>query len=116
MATNRFKEFGRIQTITGATGGHSSGDVVEVLSGSSGYVGVCVTDIAEGATGSIDTEGVYTVAAESDTAWNIGDKVYWDGTSMTKTASGATPAGRAYEAKGSSATTGKVALLGKFSI
>ena len=50
--------------------------------------GVAVADIANGAVGSIATEGVYDLAAATGTGTNAaqGDKAYWDNSAKKVTA------------------------------
>jgi len=40
--------------------------------------GVAVANIANGAVGVIDTEGIYKVDAVNDTAFTLGDVIYWN--------------------------------------
>lgn len=72
MATNFVNEGAVVEYTAGAD--ISSGDVVAM--GDS--VGIALTDIANGATGSVMIEGVFTVAKVAGTAWSAGDKLDWD--------------------------------------
>lgn len=60
-----------------------SGDVVVI----SNVCGVANTDIAIGATGSVDVEGAFSLPKAAGLAIAQGDKVYWDATNkvVTKT-------------------------------
>ena len=85
------------------------GDVVPL---GSTCVGIAKTSIAVGETGALDTSGLFDVAAETGTAWSIGDVIYWDATNnvATKTATGNTRMGIASLAKLSATATGQVLL------
>lgn len=109
MATNKISE-GMTITVTGPTGGVSSGGAVDL----STRIAIALTDIAEADTGPGAIEGVFELPSESDTAWTQGDAVYYDFTAgeATKTATNNTLAGYAWEAKAQAAATGKVKLLG----
>lgn len=87
----------------------SSGDVVAL--GAAG-VGVAIADIANGATGAVQVEGVFSLAKNTGETWAIGDRLYWDSgaSEFTVTAGSNTLAGYAVEAAGSAATTGKIKL------
>lgn len=76
-------------------------------------VGVVVDDIAAGATGVIDLNGVFTLPCETG-AWTVGAQLYFltGGTFNTSTATGAVTAGVAAAAKTTAATTGSVLLRG----
>ena len=78
-------------------------------------MGIVVADAAEGEYFTLNLTGAYTgVLKTAGTAWAIGDQLYWDvaTSSFTKTSnSGANiPAGFAYTAALSAATTGDVIL------
>lgn len=99
-----------------------TGDVIQYTAGADvavgevvsfpDFVGVAATAIADGATGSVNLTGVYEMAAENDTAWAIGDIVYWNesASKLTKTAAGMIPAGVAWAAKAQTAAVGYVRL------
>jgi len=72
MATNYVQPGDVIEYTAGAD--ISSGDVVVV----GDNVGIALTDIANGATGSVQIAGVFTVPKTSGTAWNQGDRVDYD--------------------------------------
>jgi len=72
MAKNFVHEGTAVEYTAGAD--ISSGDVVAM--GDS--IGIALTDIANGATGAVAIEGVFTVAKAAGTAWNCGDKLDWD--------------------------------------
>ena len=86
-----------------ATATRASGAVV--LMGTK--IGVCVGDIANGATGVVRVEGVFTIAKLSTDVVAQGAALYWDNTNsrLTVTASGNTYAGYATAAAGNGATT-----------
>ncbi len=85
----------------------SAGDVVLVGT----IVGIAITDIAAGASGSLKVTGVFTLAGAAG-AWTQGDAVYWDASAsdFTKTSSGNTKAGIAWADKASATTTGNVLI------
>jgi predicted RecA/RadA family phage recombinase len=114
MATNLITS-GDIITVTGPTGGVSSGGVVVVRSGTSGMIAVVINDIAAAATGPAYIEGEFELTANAGTGktFAVGDKLYWSSSvGLTKTTTGNTLAGTCTEAKSASATTGKVKLQG----
>lgn len=94
---------------------NSTGAAVEA--GDEVNTGDCVwiaeTDIANGASGTLITEGVFRMPAEGDTAWVPGDRLYWDPYLLecTKTASSYDSVGVAAEAKLAAAKTGLVKLV-----
>lgn len=69
------------------------------------FCGVALTDIANGDTGAVATEGVYEVTATTADAISVGTQLYWDNTANTATISSATGAnialGKAVTAKAS---------------
>ena len=75
-------------------------------------VAVAMEDIAIGAVGALDTEGVYEAAAVTGTAFAAGDQLYWDATNsrLTKTATDNTPAGYAFAPKLAAGTTALVKI------
>jgi len=79
-----------------------SGGVVLLPSG----VGIAEVDGLTGASISVHVEGVFEVAKEAPLVINQGDKLYWDAVAskFTKTATGNTPAGIAFEAAIEAAT------------
>jgi predicted RecA/RadA family phage recombinase len=80
--------------------------------------GVCLMDVANGASGEIETTGVHVLAAVALQAWTDGAKLYWDdATKLVTTAAAAganTDIGHAIgvKANGATATTGQVRLHG----
>lgn len=77
--------------------------------------GVAITDLANAASGVVQTEGVFTLTAEgaaSGQAISAGGLVYWDDTNKrcTATSSGNTRIGRATLAKTTTATSVTVLL------
>ncbi|MBI9016886.1 MAG: DUF2190 family protein [Phycisphaerae bacterium] len=75
-------------------------------------IGIAMVDIASGATGSLLTEGVCELTAETGVAWAQGDQLYWDSgnSRLTKTASTFKKAGFAAAVKASAASVGLVKL------
>lgn len=75
MSQNMVYKDGRYQPWTNATGADvASGDVVEFADS----IAVATEDIANGASGIVDTEGVYELALKAATAVSQGDQLYWD--------------------------------------
>ncbi len=70
-------------------------------------IGVALAAIANGATGSVQVSGVFTIAKLSTDVVSQGAALYWDNTNsrLTTTASGNTLAGYATAAAGNGATT-----------
>lgn len=69
-----------------------------------GRIGVIGTDIKPGEKGSIHVSGVYEIAKTGTAALTMGQEVYFDGTGITNTSSGNTPAGFAAAAAASGDT------------
>lgn len=95
----------------------ASGDVVVLVAGASGYVGIAVTDIAATTgTGEICIggypEAVHVLAKHATEAFTPGQVLYWDATNhrLTGSSTGNTRAGRSDQAYGSAATTANVIL------
>lgn len=89
-----------------------SGDVVVIGE----RIGVAIVDIAAtSGIGSVDVSGVFELAKTTSQAWSQGAKLFWAaGTSkLTTTATANTPAGYAFEAAASAATTGYCKLEAK---
>lgn len=109
MSRNKVQDEGNIILITAPYTVLSGGGV---LVGS--LFGVAETDIASGATGNIDTEGVFNLAKATGagTAFAFGDRVFWDDTNkvVTPVASGNTEIGIATAAATTSATLARVRL------
>jgi predicted RecA/RadA family phage recombinase len=103
------------------------GDIVQltapyaVLSGGGFLVGtlfaVALADAANAAPVEGLTRGICDLTSDTGTAWNAGDKVYWDNTAknVTKTSTSNTLIGCCVAAKLSAATTGRVRLNGTVS-
>jgi len=74
-------------------------------------VGVALTNIAAGETGTVSLTGVYEMPAASSLAISTGDAVFWNATNknIDKTATGV-PAGIAVADKAAAATTVQVRL------
>ncbi len=82
----------------------SSGDIVPL----GDRVGIAMVDIpATTGQGSLSLEGVYSAPKDGDEAFSQGDALFYDSAdgTMTKTAAGNTPAGIAFEAAESAATS-----------
>lgn len=112
MATT-FSQPGYILEWTNGTGVDvSSGDLVIVRSGTTGMSGVALTDIANGATGSVAIAGVYTVSKASGAVSKYALVYRNSSAAVTTTATGNTLAGVAIEAGTTAATTLRVLLNG----
>lgn len=83
-------------------------DVVPMVS----RIGVAAENIPAGATGGIRTEGIFELPAVNDTAFNVGDQLYWDNTAskLTKTSTDNIPAGWATEPKAKTAAVARVKI------
>lgn len=75
MATNYVND-GQVITYSNSGSAISSGDVVII----NNIVGVALVDIANGASGSVAIEGVFTVPAVSAAVISQGEAVIWDAT------------------------------------
>lgn len=75
-------------------------------------IGIAGENITVGATGSVETEGVYELPAVNDTAFAVGDQLYWDATAgkLTKTSEANTPAGWCVEVKAQAGALAKVKI------
>lgn len=107
---NHFSALGDVLNVPGPTGGAESGDVEVLRSGGSGMIGVWVNDVDEGVDGACRVKGVVDLPAEDDTAWDVGDELYWDGDELTTTSTDNDRAGTAAAAKGQTDDRGKVHL------
>lgn len=87
----------------------AEGDIVSRVVGSTGVIGIAVSDIAATTgTGELETEGVWTCPKASGEAFTDGQQLYFDGTQLTGTSSTTfTRAGRSVGAHASAATTCK---------
>jgi predicted RecA/RadA family phage recombinase len=102
-----YQQPGEIMEYSNSGSAIDSGDVVVL----GDRIGIAMVDIAATTgTGSLALCGVYELASDTGTAYSQGDKLYWSGTQLTKTAAGNTPAGTAFEAKASGGTSAKVRL------
>lgn len=75
MASNFIKP-GKIITLVAAPYARLSGEGVQIGK----MFGVCMTDIANGAAGEIETEGVFQLKKAGSQAWTQGAAIYWDDT------------------------------------
>lgn len=77
-------------------------------------IGIAGENIAVGATGSLQVEGVWELPAITGTAFAVGDQLYWDAANnvLNKTLAGNTPAGWATEPKAAAAATARVKIHG----
>lgn len=75
-------------------------------------LGVALADIANGSTGSVQVEGVFTITKLGTDTVAAGALLYWDNTNkrLTTTASGNTLAGFAVAAAGAGVTTVNVKI------
>lgn len=107
MAKNHVQE-GKIMTWTNGTGSAvAAGEVVVIGT----IVGVALGTIANGATGEVAIEEVWTLPKEAPLVISQGDKVYWDDTNnrIDKTDTNVY-AGKAFASAISAATTVVVKL------
>lgn len=74
-------------------------------------IGVALTPIEKGATGTVSLTGVYELPAAASLAIEVGDKVYWDtkAGNINKTDTGV-PAGIAVAPKTEAGTTARVKI------
>ena len=75
---------------------------------------VALVTLANGASGSCMTEGVFELAKNSAEAWTVGQKIYWDNTNKvcTTTATSHTLIGCATEPAANPSSVGRVRLNG----
>jgi len=75
-------------------------------------IGIAAANIPAGETGSVEVVGVFELPAENDTAFAVGDKLYWDETNgeLTKTATDMIPAGWCVTPKVLAGTTSEIKL------
>ncbi len=116
MATN-YQQSGAVFDWANATGSAvSSGDVVKI----GNILGVALVDIADGATGSVQTEGVFVVPKVSAAVIAQGESLVWDASAGAFDDSAATPAtgdvsgapAVAFEAAGNGVTSLAVRFTG----
>ncbi len=99
--TTKFKQPGKVlDYVAGANIASGDGLVIGA------WVGVALADIANGAVGPVQIEGVFTLKKKSTDTFAAGAIAYWDATNkeITSTSSGNTAAGHAFNAAGSGAT------------
>jgi predicted RecA/RadA family phage recombinase len=101
-----FRSPGKVMDfVTGAD--QLSGDVVAI----GGGFGVLSNDTKSGLVGSLALEGVFKLPKATG-AWVQGDQIFWDGSAKkcTKTKTGNTQIGLAWQAQGSADALGEVLL------
>lgn len=100
---------GRKVTVTAPTGGYSSGDIVPIRTGTEGWCGIAMCDIAAAETGTAEHGHEVEVTKNTGTgeSFAIGALVYRDASTgvATATATGNDLMGAATEAAGTAATT-----------
>jgi predicted RecA/RadA family phage recombinase len=91
-----------------AAADYSSGDIVPLVT----ICGIAATDIANGSTGTVQLEGVYSVGKTTGEAWAVGTALYLVVATgkLTSTASTNIPFGAAVAAAASGDTTGVARL------
>ena len=120
MATNYIQDGAVIDWTNGGTA-VSSGDVVAIGTNGDAILGVALVDIANGATGSVQIEGVFEVPKADAAVIAIGEFVIWDSSAGNFDDNAATPAtgdvsdgAFAIESKGATTSeTIKVKLTGR---
>ena len=107
---NQFVQAGKLIDYTPSGAAVSAGQVVLCTD----RVFVAPLAIADGALGSLATEGVWTIQKTTGEAWTLGQKLYWvAGTSKASTTAGSNKVmGYAAKAAASGDTEGNV-LLGQ---
>jgi predicted RecA/RadA family phage recombinase len=107
--TTKYKASGKVMDYL-ATSAIASGAVLVIGS----KVAVALTDIANGATGSVQTAGVFEVAKLSSDVVAQGAALYWDAgnSRVTLTVGANVPAGYAFAAAGNAVTTVQIVLNG----
>lgn len=108
MATNLIQDGEVLNWTNGSGSAVTAGTVIPLLS----RCGIALVDIANASTGSVALEGVWTVPKATGATWSFGEALYWDATAskVTTTSTGNTPAGCAFAAAESGATTGRILL------
>ena len=120
MATN-FIQCGDVINWTNGGTAVVSGQVVVIGSNGDALIGIALTDIANGATGSVQIDdGVFSVPKVSAAVIAAGEYVIWDASAAAFDDNAATPAtgdvsdaAVAIEAAGNGAATVKIKILGK---
>lgn len=86
--TDKYVQRGDVINYTPSGADVSAGDVVEL-----GHcLGVALTDIADGDTGAVAIEGVFTLPKVSAAVFAVGEKLIWDTSAGAFDDSAATPA------------------------
>ncbi len=114
--TSKYVQPGEVIDYTNAGTAITAGSVVKIGQ----ILGVALVDIANGATGSVQISGVFTVPKVSGAVIAQGESLTWDVSAVAFDDNAATPAtgdvtgppAVAFEAKGSSTTTIKVKFTG----
>lgn len=88
MTTNYVQPGEKIAWTNGTGSDVSSGDVVELTN----CLGVAESDIADGESGTVCLEGVFTLPKVSAAVFAVGEKLIWDTSSGAFDDSSATPA------------------------
>lgn len=92
MATN-FVQPGDVLTYTNGTGSAiDAGAVVKLGATGNATLGIALTDIANGASGSVQIRGVFTVAKVSAAVFKQGESLIWDASASAFDDNQATPA------------------------
>lgn len=100
---------GKRLTYANASTAIASGAVVAL--GTVG-IGIACADIAATTgVGELEVEGVFTLAKEADVAFAFGDRLWWNGTELTKTPGAYAIAGFCVAAAAEAATTAQVKLV-----
>lgn len=100
---------GRKVTQTAPTGGWTSGDLITIRTGTSGWVGEAIDDVAVGVEGAVEVGHQAYVPKNTGTgeSWSNGAKLYKDASTgkLTPTATGNDYAGSAVGAATTAATS-----------
>ncbi len=112
--TMKYVQDGDVLEYTNASGSTIAAGTPVVMGN---IIGVALTDIADGSTGSVAIEGVFMLPKVTGSAWTIGSKLLWDVSAGKFDVGSATPATGdvsvccvAAAAAASAATTGAVKL------
>ncbi len=112
--TTKFVQDGDVLDYANASGATIASGAVVVMGN---IIGVALSDIADGTTGAVAIEGVFTLPKTTGSAWTIGSKLLWDVSAGKFDVGTATPATGdvsvccvAAGAAASAATTGPVLL------
>lgn len=108
---------GRIWNLLNSTANTiNPGDVVVFATGAAGvgFIGVSVSTIAPGLTGSVDVAGLYKLSALSTDTFTQGQAIFWDAANLrlTVTSAGNTFAGRAATPKAAGVTSANCLING----